>query len=218
MSAIDIARDFFSSYGIAFCMLDPPRGIGRLDIFHAKTTQGDEYREKPVDRKNASDRFLIPLREFIRTYASPAQRAINVVFVPTLLDERHPLSSHFAELEGFAILPRNLTTVQNFQKHQLVDQIGIDQFTPSVIIDLPAETSDFYPIGMTLAHEVGHVLGLAHVDDTSNLMSASKDNKALRGLNPAQVRALKNALFFSVFQKSKAKTGLNRSRGPSEIE
>jgi len=48
-------------------------------------------------------------------------------------------------------------------------------------------------VDTTLMHELGHAMGLAHVEEATNLMSA-QPHRCIPELDPAQRRALRSRL------------------------
>lgn len=137
--------------------------------------------------------MFAPTREFLAAYAQPMQSKVNVVVIDQILS---PSLVEILELEGTvvglglsaALLERVNETAEDSDVGSLNTMLDIEgDFTPTLFVshtDIARLTADF---DMVIAHEMGHALGLPHVEDVGNLMEQGGDDSCRRWLSQEQI-------------------------------
>ncbi|MFZ9889810.1 MAG: matrixin family metalloprotease, partial [Myxococcota bacterium] len=70
------------------------------------------------------------------------------------------------------------------------DALGTEPRTPTVLVGWRL-TRPRGPAGLVVAHEIGHLLGLAHHAGAGNLMSPTRRTDCLPALDDAQLQQLR---------------------------
>ena len=113
------------------------------------------------------------LRLQLDRYAKPARphRAV-VIVLPEIGAPGSMAEALFERLRGLTFSPA-LRAAAPPEQQALYDRLGLsDAFTPVVFVGTePIRELGLDAVDVTLAHEIGHALGLPHVDDPENLMT-----------------------------------------------
>lgn len=150
------AGAYFEPFGIRFALGHDPEPVDFSTLFvpgPPATTQGWE----PLSEGGAN---------FLEQNAVPPRQEILVVFLLRVLPQHSSLRKLLPHLTGLTLvpgvmdehLPSLLTSTTTWNPVIFVSVTDVERLAVS---HLPS----------TLAHEVGHALGLAHVSEPENLMS-----------------------------------------------
>jgi len=135
--------------------------------------------------------MFAPTREFLQRHAVPAEAKVNVAAIDQILS---PDVVDLMELDGTvvglglspAVIAR--TSEQDDSTQSLNTMLELDEdFTPTLFVghnDIARLTGNF---DVVVAHEMGHALGLVHVDDPGNLMEPYVTDNCRTWLSQEQV-------------------------------
>jgi len=134
-----------------------------------------------------------PTRDFLATHAKPMEAKVNVVVIDQILS---PTLADLLAIEGTvvglglsaALLERVDETTEDPDAMSLNTMLDVDgDFTPTLFVghtDIARLTQDF---DLVIAHEMGHALGLPHVEEPGNLMEQGGEDNCRRWLSQEQV-------------------------------
>ncbi len=135
-----------------------------------------------------------PTREFLTAHAMPAWAGVNIVVIGKILS---PELAEDMQLDGTVVgLGLSAALLQKTEAERdttgslntMLDISG--DFTPSLFVghaDIEALGGSF---DLVVAHELGHALGLTHVDDLDNLMEQGGSQSCRRWLSESQVEEM----------------------------
>jgi hypothetical protein len=134
-----------------------------------------------------------PTREFLAAHAKPMEPKVNVVVIdqilsPSLVD----LLALEGTVVGLGLSPALLERVDETAEYPVAMSLNTmldvdDDFTPTLFVghsDIARLTQDF---DLVIAHEMGHALGLPHVEDEGNLMEQGGVDNCRRWLSQEQI-------------------------------
>ncbi|MEZ4439811.1 MAG: hypothetical protein R3B72_12020 [Polyangiaceae bacterium] len=135
-------------------------------------------------RRITCDVALGPLRAFLKAQPREGDR-ILVVVLRRIAEPGSPLAAMLPDLRGLTLTPKAMS-------ESLGRCLGVEgPFAPTVLLGLDAITARRPgTLDVTLAHELGHVLGLLHEREAGDLM-AVEPPKCLPRLSEAQLARLK---------------------------
>ncbi len=135
--------------------------------------------------------LFAPTREFLSRYAEPAEPKVNVAVIHQILS---PDVVELMEMEGTVVgLGLSPTVIERASledpdAQSLYTFLEVDQeFTPTLFVghtDIQRLAGDFDVI---IAHEMGHCLGLVHVELDGNLMEPTTDEICRPWLSQEQI-------------------------------
>lgn len=183
--------DWWAAQGLTIT-LDLP--VRRIDV-HAMLEGAADLSDGLPDAARAQElaRVLAPVRAFIQTHARPVrEHTIVVAMLPHIAAPGSWADASFEALRGLTLSPSLLGEPGPSPVQDALRQDG--PYTPVVLLsqtDLAAARGE--TARLTLAHEVGHALGLPHHPDPWNLMAASPA-PCIPLLDAAQAHQLRQAL------------------------
>jgi hypothetical protein len=130
-------------------------------------------------------------REFFARHAVPAESKVNVVVLDQIVSpEMVRLMDMEGTVVGLGLSPSLLATVaaEDPDGQSLNTMLQVDsEFTPTLFVG----NSDIVKFGVNfqhvIAHEMGHALGLPHVEDADNLMEQGGDVTCRHWLSQEQI-------------------------------
>jgi hypothetical protein len=120
---------------------------------------------------------LAPLFQLVRGRAALSLEGVDVIVLERLVPAGSAAEGFFSRLDGLTLSPAHRETLStktdgpSIEARALYDALGLERFRPTVLVS--ARSPDT-PIDLRVAHEVGHALGLDHVNDATNLMASSR--------------------------------------------
>lgn len=166
-------------------------GAEHLDV------NSDDPEDKARLQRIAGDVIGKNLRDYILPRSQPPQAAVHVVVVSRILSDALASDMNVGGvIVGLGLSPKLLRDAASTDPSKnLFDLFGLpDDFTPVLFVgyaDLKRLASG--RVGeITIAHEMGHAMGLQHTTDPHNLMYPRVDAAAscIPGLSDTQVNAL----------------------------
>jgi hypothetical protein len=149
--------------------------------------------EQTVALEAISTVMFAPTREVLTAHAKPMEPKVNVVVIdrilpPSLVD----LLALGGTVVGLGLSPALLERVDETSEHPVAMSLNTmldldDDFTPTLFVghaDIARLTQDF---DLVIAHEMGHALGLPHVEDEGNLMEQGGEDNCRRWLSQEQI-------------------------------
>jgi hypothetical protein len=122
-------------------------------------------------RRLVAREALGPLGEFVSELARPAGEGVIVVLLPSLVASGSVAEQMFVSLDALTLSPALLADPESRELREALSVVlGNEPFSPVVFLSRGAlaRSPD------TLAHELGHLLGLSHRDGPENLMSVQR--------------------------------------------
>ncbi len=208
---------YFAPIDLWFIAQDIPASI---EMTHAIAGSTDELEQAlvaggiPADRKLTNSEeaqaqhivnqiLFAPLRTLLQSKSQPVAHGFNLVVIAEILDPRLASLLDFkGELAGLGLSPTLLHLISSDDPTKnLYTSIGIEgEFTPTLILGHRTITKYLAVPDAVIAHEMGHAMGLQHVDDLNNLMYpkaspstcrpvlVSEQTKGLVGTDPMAMR------------------------------
>ena len=158
----------YAPYRVRFVTDGAPRSIGMEEATAAMVeTTGAASASPGSPERDASWRELLaPALGFIADYGAPPRHAIHVVFLKRIAPTLSLVRRLLPHLTGLTFSPTDDS------EPDVGALLELEHFTPTVFLsaeDIGRLPADRTPT--TLAHEVGHALGLSHADAPDNLMA-----------------------------------------------
>ena len=135
--------------------------------------------------------MFAPTREFLQRHAEPAEAKVNVAAIDQILSpEVVDLMELDGTVVGLGLSPAVIARASegDASAQSLNTMLELDEdFTPTLFVghtDIARLTGNF---DVVVAHEMGHALGLVHVDDPGNLMEPYVTDNCRNWLSQEQV-------------------------------
>jgi hypothetical protein len=155
-------RGVFAPHGLRFATDAPPRRIRLREATDALLERDAPAEEPPPGtdaRRDLWRALLAPALGFVRRRGIPPRHAIHVVFLPRIAPARSLLRRLSPHIGGLTLRPGG-------DAPDVGSLLDVSDFTPTIFVSARDVESTF-----TLAHEMGHALGLSHVEEPANLMA-----------------------------------------------
>ena len=178
------AAGLLSEYGIQLKLLMQPESLSPAPRFTMTREELTRHGKLGVQKA------LTPFSDFVVQHGQPTQEGtIQVVISSTLSAPESAAESLFDELVAFTFSPALIGAVAETGEPDLGMLLGSKSFTPVVLLSAE-ELLRHRPgyLDLTLAHEIGHALGLPHeTRQRKNLMHRGRWWSCLGVLEPAQL-------------------------------
>lgn len=140
------------------------------------------------------DVMFAPTKAFLRAHAVPIEPKVNIVVIDQIAS---PGFIELSDLDGVIVgLGLSSTLIRRLQETDpdaasLNTMLQVDgDFTPTLFVghnDLALLADDF---DFVIAHELGHALGLAHVEQAGNLMEQGDPGPCQQWLSQDQIESM----------------------------
>lgn len=182
---------FYAPYGLRFEAVGAVASVPDEAVLAGAASElPREAEPSQAARALASDAVLGPLRAFMRAHAVPARDRVHVVVLRRVARPDSVVRRHLGDLRGLTLSPALRGAVDGGAGPELAEWLDLPRaFTPTVFVSLE-DLRGAPGRELTLAHEVGHALGLEHRSAPDDLMAVVPP-RCLPGLDAAQVARLR---------------------------
>lgn len=173
------AQSYFARYGLNF---------------HALSATSIDLRTAIASGQATARSAVAPVRAFLQTHAVPPRPHVNIVMVPRIVPPDSSLARFLRDVAGLTLTasaPPRTTEASA----ALSEALDIPDYTTTIFLshrDLAR-----LPTGRrstTLAHELGHALGLTHGDARADLMNPERRNDCLPRLSADQLATVERRI------------------------
>jgi hypothetical protein len=217
---IDSLRGYFARYDLSFTGAPAAPSIIRIELGPVMAGTASEVHEALAragilansagdDRvREVTARVVAAaLADFLSLHAQPEPDTVDIVLLERVMTPDSPLAQYVERLAGLTVAPkrRREPTIRSAGEpdggsgddlasqtlDQFVAALGLDQYTPTIFLS-HHDLGGLHPKrrATTLAHEMGHVFGLAHSRNRDDLMALDRRTDCVPTLGPEHVAGL----------------------------
>jgi hypothetical protein len=192
MHTADIARFESIRYAIGGTMAELNQALTDAGIAPTATSLTEE--EQARAQKAIGQVIFAPTRAFFERHALPEQSKVNVVVIDQIVS---PAMVELMDVDGIIVglglSPTLLERVEQADPNSgsLNTMLQVtERFTPTLFVGNTDITRLKVNFQHVVAHEMGHALGLPHVEDENNLMEQGGDVTCRHWLSEDQIAAM----------------------------